>query len=468
MFINHKFFNTKYIDSISKRKSPKKIFLGQGELKHTSSKVIITFYIYNTEKIHLKEEYKSLHKSLYPKLKYIKLNNSKTDINFKTNILKEFISLDKKGNIAKDIKGNEIVNYNRPFTIDEFLKSPIHSKVRTNIINSYSKIFSLKQTTFYDIYCSIIISIVDKLTIYLKILVQYYKYLTKLVNIKILNDIEKFSVFMNKVNNFYPYNYPDYIIYKNISEDKYKENLYKLRYLLTFNNIKFEKLFTIKLIHIIEKLYNKKIEFNIVNLEKIHLNSDILTQAIVLKLKNRKNTFSRVLRSVFNEIKLPRSTRLSDIGTSFMKKNNIDQFLVNKIRNSYFTEMLQDTNHKDYFNKLLFKIFPMVNHLSIRKKIYNKKTNTIFLYNYIFKHLKHFQLAGVRLEAKGRLTKRYTAARSIYDIKWKGGLKNVDSSFKGLSTIMIRGNIRSNVQYSMLKSKYRIGAFGIKGWVANK
>jgi hypothetical protein len=33
---------------------------------------------------------------------------------------------------------------------------------------------------------------------------------------------------------------------------------------------------------------------------------------------------------------------------------------------------------------------------------------------------------------------------------------------------MLRGDVRSNVQYTMLKSKYRIGAFGIKGWVGNK
>lgn len=39
----------------------------------------------------------------------------------------------------------------------------------------------------------------------------------------------------------------------------------------------------------------------------------------------------------------------------------------------------------------------------------------------------------------------------------------MDSSFKGLSTVMLRGNSKSNVEYTMLKSKYRIGAFGIKG-----
>jgi hypothetical protein len=53
-------------------------------------------------------------------------------------------------------------------------------------------------------------------------------------------------------------------------------------------------------------------------------------------------------------------------------------------------------------------------------------------------------------------------------MKWKGGLKNVDSSFKGLSTIMLRGYVKSNAQYTFISSKNRNGAFGVKGWVSNK
>jgi hypothetical protein len=53
-------------------------------------------------------------------------------------------------------------------------------------------------------------------------------------------------------------------------------------------------------------------------------------------------------------------------------------------------------------------------------------------------------------------------------MKWKGGLKNVDSSFKGLSAVMLRGIVKSNVQYSLIHSKNRNGAFGVKGWVASK
>ena len=78
------------------------------------------------------------------------------------------------------------------------------------------------------------------------------------------------------------------------------------------------------------------------------------------------------------------------------------------------------------------------------------------------------KMRGIRIEAKGRLTRRFTASRSVFKMKWKGGLKNVDSSFKGLSAVILRGHIKSNVQYSMLHSKNRNGAFGVKGWVSSK
>jgi hypothetical protein len=77
-------------------------------------------------------------------------------------------------------------------------------------------------------------------------------------------------------------------------------------------------------------------------------------------------------------------------------------------------------------------------------------------------------MAGVRLEAKGRLTRRLTASRSVFKIKWKGSLKNIDSSYRGLSSVMLRGYIKSNVQYSIINSKTRNGAFGLKGWISGK
>ena len=71
-------------------------------------------------------------------------------------------------------------------------------------------------------------------------------------------------------------------------------------------------------------------------------------------------------------------------------------------------------------------------------------------------------MGGARLIVKGRLTRRYRADRAVYKFKWKGGLKNIDSAFKGLSTVTYRGYMDSNVERSIFVSKRRIGSFGVK------
>jgi len=37
----------------NRRESTKRVFIGRGELKHSNNKVIITFYVYNTEAMFL-------------------------------------------------------------------------------------------------------------------------------------------------------------------------------------------------------------------------------------------------------------------------------------------------------------------------------------------------------------------------------------------------------------------------------
>lgn len=57
-------------------------------------------------------------------------------------------------------------------------------------------------------------------------------------------------------------------------------------------------------------------------------------------------------------------------------------------------------------------------------------------------------MGGVRLEVSGRLTKRYRADRAVFKLLWKGGLKNIDSSVQGKSSVVFRGFRDPNVQYS--------------------
>jgi len=75
--------------------------------------------------------------------------------------------------------------------------------------------------------------------------------------------------------------------------------------------------------------------------------------------------------------------------------------------------------------------------------------------------MKNIHLTGINLEAKGRLTRRMTASRSVYKLKSKGSLKNIWNFFYNIGTSLIRGIFKSNINYTSSTSKNRNGAYGI-------
>ena len=76
-------------------------------------------------------------------------------------------------------------------------------------------------------------------------------------------------------------------------------------------------------------------------------------------------------------------------------------------------------------------------------------------------------LNGIRLQGAGRLTKRLTALRSVSKTKYVGSLKNINSSTLGLSTILLKGYCKSNLQYTNINSYNRNGSFGVKTSIAS-
>jgi len=403
------------------RLSPVKVFVGRGNVKHTNNKAIITLFIYNTEKLYLNRVYKEQYFKLFlPKVKL------------------------KKKQILLDKEGKEIIKYNRPFTYKEFLTVPDH----------------------YDIYFSHVSLLVNKVNFFYRVIVQYLYHLSKLVYLNVINEQEKLLIFKNKANSFYALKYPEFSSFLNKAIKIYISKYLKFRYLLRINKAKFELPFLQYLKEFVTSMYKKRVQFNVVSLNKMHLNSDIFTQIVTSKLKNRNNRLFRVLRSSLSKVKLPIFSRISEKKS----KPNKNDFLINKIRNTYINSMLEDkTINVDNLYGLLLKFFPSKDKLKI---VQNKRISTVkwsvSLKNYILKTLKHNKLFGVRVEAKGRLTRRFTASRSVYKMRYKGGLKNVESSFGGLSAVILRGNVQSNVQYSFLSGSNRIGAFGVKGWVSSK
>jgi hypothetical protein len=221
-------------------------------------------------------------------------------------------------------------------------------------------------------------------------------------------NIYKFKTISRYVNKFYKkfinkslkrlfiYTYYKRLIYINKSRFNYT-------YLQYINNV-------------LQVIFNKNIEFNFINLKHFYLNSNILSESILLKIKKNRRKLKKYMSKLEKKIIIKR------------KRIILDKPL--KIEN-------------------------------LNKKIYY--LNNKSLYVNVIKKLKYRKIAGFRLEANGRLNRRYTASRSINLIKYKGNLLNIDSSFRGISSILIRNNLNSNLQYTKLNSKTRIGSFGLKG-----
>jgi len=172
-----------------------------------------------------------------------------------------------------------------------------------------------------------------------------------------------------------------------------------------FNSLKIY-LRNLGLTSLIDKLYNKKVEINVVELKSIHLNSDVFSSALALKLRDRKNKAVRLLRkAVLQMVRIP-----------------------------YLHTLITCDDNREAMNK-------------------NNIINTI----------QQQIVSGVRFEASGRLTRRLTAMRAIFKYRYAGSLKNIRSSFNNKSSTMLRGYVKSNSQYTLINSKTRNGTFGLKG-----
>jgi hypothetical protein len=355
-------FNIKHdnkINSLNKsiklrRLSINKIFVSKVELKHTSSKIIITIYSYNRQNKYLLNKIKKIDR-------IVQLNNT----DFLKKIKLEIINIIEQVNKEKKLLAEnfELISYQN---FDKYQEAIIEDFIKKSLEKEMSKI--------------------------------------------------------------------------------YYENL------LYFNRSKFENTYLLKFKNLIYKFYNKKVEFNIVNLEYLYLNSDILSESIAIKLRKRSNRLLQVLKTSLNMVKLPFIKKLSV--SNNLNKIKYDKILsLNNIQNLNTLLQIFFVKYKntDEFDRLLQEVFPL----------FFKKEEDI--QKNVLNCIKYKSISGIRLEVTGRLTRRLTAARSVFKLKYKGSLKNIDSSYKGLSSVVLRGHVKPNIQYANINSKTRNGSFGVKG-----
>lgn len=362
-----------------KRLSINKIFVSRAELKHFTSKVIITIYVYNRQKTYFSN----------------KLNNLNTIVSATERVvikkIKKMKQIKKQGlKVLKKVKREKNI----------FLKKTISNTI--NFKNNYKQ--------------------------YEK---QYYE------------------------------NYIEKSLEKEILGIHYK-------HLLNFNKSKFENTYLLNLNNLISKIYNKKVEFNIVNLKYLYLNSDILSESICMKIKNRDNKLYNILKAYLNIVKLPYLNKLIQQNNFYDKSNKTLLLEKTKNLNANSIFSFKQIKNKDPLNQLLEKVF-----LQETKQIQTKKTkiknqSICFREKSVLSCVKYKGVNGVRIETTGRLSRRLTASRSVFKYTYKGNLRNIDSCYKGLSSVMLRGYVKSNLQFTNINSKTRNGSFGIKGWVSSR
>lgn len=375
-----------------RRLSTNRILISRPELKHTSSKVVITVYVYNRQKIYYLRKWDNIPKFPDYELFFREL---KMRLGRKyENYLKKVLRLNPK-TVERNIRSMRLM-------------VPLTKKRSLNLI---SKVYKQKK----------------KLVKTLKIKHNKYK------------------------------NYENKYLKSFFSKCLQKEMiLFYYKQIISLNESKFEKTYLSPLTGLIQNIYNKKVEFNLVNLKNLYLNSYIFSETLVTKIRNKKNRVLRVLIASVNMFQLASLNNLAIFDDMYNRKKRLQNFKVNYVG-------LGKNIKGDEINEVTQKVYKKKPLNAIEDNI----TQTISTTNSVLDSIKNKSITGIRIEAAGRLTRRNTAERSISKLRYKGNLKNMDSSYKGFSSVLLRGHAKSNVQYTKLKSKLRIGSFGLKGWVSS-
>lgn len=206
---------------------------------------------------------------------------------------------------------------------------------------------------------------------------------------------------------------------------------------LHLNKSKFEENFLFKLSNYISKYYGKKVEFNIVNLQHVSKNVDIFTEIFMLKMKKGKRSPLIVMRRLLAKI------RIKQVMNSLLERGRVQKtvnydLVENKFKNKTLSLILSTKGSPlipnplgdkgyatDGVNKILNDLYLKnsilasfsdqskdLENISESKAIDNLRIRDIVLDN-----IKYKETGGVKLEVKGRLTKRYRADRALYKFK---------------------------------------------------
>jgi hypothetical protein len=387
-FVSNKLFSSyfnMYTDKIKRlfkrrrhnksRYSANKVYVSRAELKHTNSKLLIILSTYNKQKSSLLKETRKI---IYFKRMY---------------------------KILGELKDKYVVKHKTYFKL---LKSII-DKSRIVIVEKLLKNGKTKVERYIP-------AQIKRLNHKLNFIFKRKFLLSRKWDMLFLkkNNNNTLINFLSNFKNKNTYKVPSYSSWLLTNNVKVVKMLFNNTRLISFNKSKFNNLVlnlrNLGLTSLLEKIYGKKVVIKLVDLKSIHLNSDVFSSAVALKLRDRKNKAVRVLRkAVLQMVKIP------DLHTLITFDDNIQPMDKNNVVNT------------------------------IKQQI----------------------VSGVRFEAAGRLTRRLTAMRSVFKYRYLGSLKNLRSSLNNKSSVLLRGHAKANSQYTLINSKTRNGTFGLKGWVSS-
>jgi hypothetical protein len=372
-----------------------------------------------------------------------KIINSYFNLFFKDNkdLEMKYIMLKRRRNFLRRIfvSDAEIKHNNDKMVITLYTLNREKNILKNKYFQISRKINKILLERFFKLYGKNIVKIYKSITLFK----NKYKFVPSV--------LKKRTYLQSKLWNLKKFHIIKHIVLKktwaillNYYLTKHFSLLRKYNLLYSLNVLKFNKLSLLPVLsNVLQKILPKKIEYNIINLKHFINNPDIFTNIIALKLKRKRINRLREINRIISRTKLPIVNTIQE--RTFVSKN-IDPFL-SKYQN---TNVLSSVKN-EHLDNLLAKENENEN---ITKSIYHS--------------IRYKNIAGIKIEAKGRLTKRYRADRSVYSLRWKGGLKNIDSSFQRKSTVLWRGNVNSNTAYAISTAKRRIGAFAVKGWIGGK
>jgi hypothetical protein len=109
--------------------------------------------------------------------------------------------------------------------------------------------------------------------------------------------------------------------------------------------------------------------------------------------------------AILNKVVLPKVNRIVE---KSLEKRSL-HLLENKYKYLNLSFILNSNNLSELLNKLYYNI--IVDYYNNLNKDYFR------IYEIIFNSINYKNMAGIRLEAKGRLTKRYRADRAVFKVR---------------------------------------------------